>query len=98
MTIKILKLKTGEEIVADITVHGHEYTLNKPFVLQMAPSQNNQMQLALYPYAPYTKDHTIHIRQENVIWFEDLPELMIKDYNKALVNLADSLNNLVTDV
>ena len=98
MTIKILKLKTGEEIVADITVHGYEYTLVKPFVLQMAPSNNDQMQLALFPYAPYTKDHTIRVQQENIIWIEELPELMIKDYNTALANLADSLNKFIADV
>jgi hypothetical protein len=65
--------------------------LVKPFALQMARDPNNengQMQLALFPYAPYTKDHTVNIKQENVVWFEDLPESMIKDYNTALVNLS----------
>jgi hypothetical protein len=91
MTIKILKLVTGEELVADITFKAPIYKLVKPFALQMARDPNNengQMQLALFPYAPYTKDHTVNIKQENVIWFEALPESMIKDYNTALVNLS----------
>ena len=105
MTIKILKLKTGEEIVADITVRGDEYKLSKPFVLQMAKDnrgQNIEMQLALFPYAPYTKDHTIHLRQESVIWIEELPTTMINDYNTALENLnnfiRNTTDNSITDV
>ena len=57
----------------------------------MARDPNDEkgpLQLALFPYAPYTKDHTLRIKQENVVWFEDLPESMIKDYNTALVNLS----------
>ena len=91
MTIKILKLVSGEELVADITFNAPIYKLVKPFALQMARDPNNEsgpLQLALFPYAPYTKDHTLHIKQENVVWFEGLPESMIKDYNTALVNLS----------
>jgi hypothetical protein len=91
MTIKILKLLTGEELVADITFNAPIYKLVKPFALQMARDPNDEkgpLQLALFPYAPYTKDHTLRIKQENVVWFEDLPESMIKDYNTALVNLS----------
>jgi hypothetical protein len=52
MTIKILKLRTGEELVADITVKGDSFTLVKPFMLQMARDprgQGSEMQLALFP-------------------------------------------------
>lgn len=106
MTIKILKLITGQELVADITVNDFVYKLVKPFALQMARDPNDEkgpLQLALFPYAPYTKDHTLHIRKENVVWFEELPESMIKDYNSALINLSDVKQNAadplaVTDV
>jgi len=106
MTIKILKLITGQELVADITVNDPVYKLVKPFALQMARDPNDEkgpLQLALFPYAPYTKDHTLHIRKENVVWFEELPESMIKDYNSALINLSDVKQNAadplaVTDV
>jgi len=105
MTIKILKLRTGEELVADITVKGDSFTLVKPFMLQMARDprgQGNEMQLALFPYAPYTKDHIIHVGKHNVIWFEELPESMIKDYNTALVNLSvrakQAEDDSITDV
>ena len=100
MTIKILKLRTGEELVADITVKGDSFTLVKPFMLQMARDprgQGDQMQLALFPYAPYTKDHTIHVVKHNVIWFEELPDSMIRDYNTALVNLSVTIKNQEDD-
>lgn len=96
MTIKIVKLKTGEELVADITAgEKNELKLSKPFMLQMADNNRGmgEKQLALFPYAPYTKDHTVHIKYDNVVWLEELPESMIKDYGTALNNL----NSLVRD-
>ena len=99
-----MKLRTGEELVADITVHANDFTLVKPFMLQMArdPRGGEQMQLALFPYAPYTKDHTIHVKDSDVIWFEELPESMIKDYQTALVNLSiratQAEDDSITDV
>ena len=100
MTIKILKLVSGEELVADITLNASIYKLVKPFALQMARDPNSdsgQMQLALFPYAPYTKDHTVHINREKVVWSEELPESMIMDYETALINLSISRQNAPDD-
>jgi hypothetical protein len=100
MTIKILKLVSGEELVADITLNASIYKLVKPFALQMARDPNSdsgQMQLALFPYAPYTKDHTVHINKEKVVWSEELPESMIMDYETALINLSVSRQNAPDD-
>jgi|688.fasta_scaffold329817_1 hypothetical protein len=100
MTIKILKLVSGEELVADITLNASIYKLVKPFALQMARDPNSdsgQMQLALFPYAPYTKDHTVHINREKVVWSEELPESMIMDYETALINLSVSRQNAPDD-
>jgi hypothetical protein len=91
MTIKILKLASGEEVIGDITFSDPIYKVVKPFVLQMARDPNSetgQMQLALFPYAPYTKEHTVRVRKENTIWVEELPESMLRDYNTALVSLS----------
>ena len=100
MTIKILKLVSGEELVADITLNASIYKFVKPFALQMARDPNSdsgQMQLALFPYAPYTKDHTVHINKEKVVWSEELPESMIMDYETALINLSVSRQNAPDD-
>ena len=49
MSVKILKLLTGEELVADVKVLDGVVTLNKPFLLRMANDPNDpkgEMQLA----------------------------------------------------
>jgi hypothetical protein len=95
MSIKILKLITNEELVADIVVRGSSVTLSKPFLLTMAKNPENpsgELQLALFPYVPYVKDHTIDVDISNIIWEAELPEGMIKDYLNALKMLS------ITDV
>ena len=50
MSVKILKLLTGEELVADVKVLDDVVTLDKPFLLTMAKDPNDpngEMQLAL---------------------------------------------------
>jgi hypothetical protein len=100
MIVKILKLSTGEELVAGVDVLGEVVTLTKPFLLTMAKDPNNpggEMQLALFPYAPYVKDHTIKIDMKHLIWFAELPDTMIKDYNNALTSLKVTDVNFVED-
>jgi len=95
MATKILKLISGEEIVADITVGKEEYTVHKPFHLSMARDPikpDGDLQLALFPYAPYVQDHTLHISKSHVVWIEDSHASMIKDYARALSALS------ITDV
>jgi hypothetical protein len=95
MSVKILKLLTGEELVADVKVLDDVVTLDKPFLLTMAKDPNDptgEMQLALFPYAPYVKDHIIQVDVKHLIWFAELPDTMIKDYKNALVSLK------ITDV
>lgn len=96
--IKILKLQTGEELVADMTMDISSIKLVKPFILTMAPNREpgseNEMTLALFPYAPYVVNHTIEVDASKVMWIAELPESMIADYNRALTTLSVSLNNI----
>lgn len=96
--IKILKLQTGEELVADMTMDTSSIKLVKPFILTMAPNREpgfeNEMTLALFPYAPYVVNHTIEVDASKVMWIAELPESMIADYNRALTTLSVSLNNI----
>ena len=68
--IKIVKLISGEEIIADVTLIGNELSLDKPCVLQMMSSRSNpdQPTMALIPYAMYTESHKVTVKQEHVIW------------------------------
>jgi hypothetical protein len=95
MTTKILKLISGEELIADVVIGKEEITVQKPFHLSMARDPKNpegDLQLALFPYSPYVIKHTLHINKNKIIWMEDAHDSMIKDYARAIASLQ------ITDV
>ena len=86
MTIKCVKLQTGEELIAETSMLGSSVNIIKPFILQMMKDPNDpagELQLALFPYVPYVKEHTIMVDASKIIWVADLPDSMISDYNNA---------------
>ena len=82
--IKVVKLITGEELIADVT--GSEIlTLNKPCVLQMVPSRQNpdQPMMGMFPYAPYTEDHSIEVCRSRIVWDAKPVKELYNQYNSA---------------
>lgn len=81
--IKIVKLISGEEIIADVTLNRNELTLDKPCVLQMMSSRSNPEQptMALIPYAMYTDSHKVTVKQEHIVWSEEPLKELYNQYN-----------------
>ena len=82
--IKVVKLVTGEELIADVA--GSEIlTLSKPCVLQMVPSRQNpeQPMMGMFPYAPYTEDHTIEVDRARIVWSANPVKELYNQYNSA---------------
>jgi len=86
MTIKCVKLQTGEELIAETSMLGSSVNIIQPFILQMMKDPNDpsgEVQLALFPYVPYVKEHTIMVDASKIIWVAELPDSMIADYKNA---------------
>jgi hypothetical protein len=96
--IKIVKLMTGEEVIAEMSMEDSSIKLVKPFVLQIAPNNapdnKGEVGLALFPYAPYVLDHVITVDAAKVLWIAELPESMKLDYNRALSALSVSMKTI----
>lgn len=86
--IKIVKLVTGEELIADITVDNNFVTLDKPCALQLVPSRANPEQptMALIPYAPFTSQHSITVSDKHVVWEEEPIKELYNQYNSIFGN------------
>ena len=86
--IKILKIISGEELIADITENGNFLTLEKPCVLQLVPSRNNpeQPSMALIPYAMYTEDHKVTVSRNHIVWLEEPLRELYNQYNSIFGN------------
>ena len=85
--VKLLRLTTGDDIVAEIT--NQEYadnnktitTVKKPFVLiPMAqnPSQNSESKLYFSPFIPFAENDEFDIKEENIITVNE-PKADIRD-------------------
>ncbi len=67
MSIRALKLRTGEELIADVDglskvgdkeVLAEKITLTKPFSIHLVP-QENGIGIQMIPFALYAKEHKI---------------------------------------
>ena len=82
--VKILRLSTGEDIIAKVTNVDVEKTkLNKAFVIiphQQGPGKPVQLMMTLY--SPYSKSDDIEIKSQSVISMVDPKEEILKSYQQ----------------
>ena len=82
MDVKLLRLTTGEAIVAEMVYSDALITtIKKPFVLiPMAqnPGSSSETKLYFSPFIPFAENEEMHIKEENIITVND-PKSEIKD-------------------
>jgi hypothetical protein len=87
MSIKIIKLVTGEELIGELVTSQHnldgsvDYELKDVAIVQMVPTQTG-LGLSLFPFAPYTEDKTHIFKGRHVIIAMDPGVDLINNYNK----------------
>jgi hypothetical protein len=85
MTIRVIKLVTGEEVIGDISSEaGNEkIQVRKPCAVMLVASKStpDNHSMALIPYAGYTKDHEIEIFKKAIVWTAELEEDVYNQYN-----------------
>ena len=91
--VKILKMITGEEVMArvsdDLTDGGGLITLDKPMTLQAVPTnQQGQMGFALVPWLMSGKSDKITISIEHVIAQDDPKDQAEKNYLANVTGLS----------
>ena len=81
MSIKLIRLTTGEEIICELGVAGSEYKLKNPVILIPDGGKN----LMMLPFMPYAKmeDETLMIAEKSIMFVLDAHDELEKEY-KAL--------------
>jgi hypothetical protein len=83
--VKILRLTTGEDVIAKVT-HNLEIdtvTLKQPFVIiphQQGPGKPVQLMMTLY--SPYSKENSVDIKNANVISIVEPKEELLTSYQQ----------------
>jgi hypothetical protein len=86
MTIKVIKLVTGEEVIGDMKPsgpHDDRITVDKPCAVMLISSKStpDQHSMALIPYAAYTAEHSIEIYKKSLVWTAELADDVLNQYN-----------------
>ena len=89
--VKVLKLITGEEIIARVTEEKNNLiTLEKPMILQMlAPDRTTgQIPFALVPWMKAAKNEKVTISTEHIIAEDEGSEQTEKNYLQVVTGLS----------
>ena len=90
--VKVLKLITGEEVLArvsnDLSNGDGLITLNKPMTLQAVPGHSGQVGFALVPLFMSGKNENITISIDHVMAQDDPKDQSEKNYLAAITGLT----------
>ena len=88
--VKVLKLITGEEIIARVTEEKNNLiSLEKPMILQMlAPNTTGQVGFALIPWMKAAKNEKVTISTEHIIAEDEGSEQTQKNYLQLVTGLS----------
>ena len=89
--VKVLKLITGEEVIARVTEEKNNLiTLEKPMILQMlAPDRTTgQIPFALVPWMKAAKNEKVIISTEHIIAEDEASEQTEKNYLQVVTGLS----------
>ena len=90
--VKVLKLITGEEVIArvsnDLSNGGGLVILDKPMVLQSVPGQAGKMGFALVPWFMSGKNENITISIDHIISQDEPKDKTEKNYLSVVTGLT----------
>lgn len=77
MSVKLIRLTTGEMLLADVTIEKDAYTLKKPaWIAQVKPGE-----FALVPWLPLAKEDVVTINGDKVIYCLEPETGILNEYN-----------------
>ena len=96
--VKILRLSTGEDVIAKVGENDQGVSLNKPFVIipqQSGPGQPVQLMMSLYN--AFGKSDTITIAQDKIVFQTDPKDEILKSYEQNTSRILQPKAGLITE-
>ena len=81
--VKIMRLTTGEDVIAKVGENDQGVSLNKPFVIipqQSAPGQPIQLMMSLYN--AFGKSDTITLAKDKIVFQTEPKDDILKSYEQ----------------
>ena len=96
--VKILRLATGEDVIAKVGENDQGVSLHKPFVIipqQSGPGQPVQLMMSLYN--AFGKSDTITIAQDKIVFQTDPKDDILKSYEQNTSRILQPKAGLITE-
>ena len=81
--VKILRLTTGEDVIAKVGENDQGVSLNKAFVIipqQIAPGKPVQLMMSLYN--AFGKSDTVTVSKDKIVFMTDPKDEILKSYEQ----------------
>ena len=96
--VKILRMTTGEDVIAKVGENDQGVSLNKPFVIipqQSAPGQPIQLMMSLYN--AFGKSDTITLAKDKIVFTTDPKDDILKSYEQNTSRILQPKAGLITE-
>ena len=93
MTVKLIRMWSGEDVIADITKEDTDsITITDPIVA--VPSQQ-QGQIAFAPWSPLLQKDELEVTKKYIVYIADPQEEIIEQYNSMFGKLSKPTKKLI---
>lgn len=97
--VKILRMTTGEDVIAKVGENDQGVSLKQPFVIipqQSAPGKPIQLMLSLYN--AFGKSDTITVEKDKIVFITDPKDDLLKSYEQNTSSiLSTTTPGLITE-
>ena len=84
MTIKLLRLKSGEDVVAEVEENEEFIMLESPAVIMpMGDARGGNVQWGFTPWAMFSSDKKIQIQRDWVVFISEPAKDIVNNYRQA---------------
>ena len=96
--VKVLRLSTGEDVVAKVDSGSEYHTLEKPFVIipqQMGPGKPVQLMMSLYN--AFGKGDTVEVAKDKVVFMTEPKDEIKASYEANTSKILTPNKGLITE-
>ena len=96
--VKIIRLSTGEDVIAKVGENDQGYSLKNPFVIipqQSAPGQPVQLMMSLYN--AYGKKDTVTMNKDKIVFMSVPKDEIQKSYEANTSKILTPNTSLITE-
>ena len=96
--VKVLRLSTGEDVIAKVDIGTEYHTLEKPFVIipqQMGPGKPVQLMMSLYN--AFGKGDKVEVAKDKVVFMTDPKDEIKSSYEANTSKIITPKSSLITE-